>query len=102
MWRRLVDLASTAKLPGVCGIAGTRDQLEPRNRQDAWQGFAAKTQCRDPFEIIDAADLAGRVPCQRQCQLLRCNALAVVPNADQCRPALLDPDLDPPTRKSLG
>src|SRR3546814_16357150 len=63
MWRRLVDLASTATLPGVCGIGGTRDQLEPRNRQDARQGFAAKTQCPDPFEILEAADLAGRVPC---------------------------------------
>ena len=71
-----------------------RDQREPRHRSDARQRLAAKPQRGDAFQIIQRGDLAGGVPRQRQRDLLRVDADAVVAHADQAAAAALQLHLD--------
>ena len=65
-----------------------------RHRGDARQRLAAEAERRDRAEIVGAADLARRVPLDRQPRVLRLHPLAVVLDADQLLAAELDRDGD--------
>ena len=78
-----------AGLPGMGFLAGPAGQGESGNRSDAGQGFTTKAQTGDPFQVIEAGDLAGGVPRQRQLQIIRRDAVAVVGQTDQLDTALL-------------
>ena len=67
-------------------------ERHPRHRRDARQRLAAKPQCADALQIVYRGDLAGRVALERQRQLLRRDARAVIHHADQVQPAALQLD----------
>src|SRR6185295_5496998 len=58
------------------------------DRTDGSQRLAAKAQRGDGVEILVARQLGGRVPLQRERQLLRCHAVTVVAHAQQRRTAV--------------
>jgi hypothetical protein len=80
--------------PRVRFAIATRHQGEARYRSDRGQGLATETQAGHPHQVVDVGDLAGRMPCQRQRQLVAGDAMAVVADPDQPRTAVLDLDLD--------
>ena len=60
--RAAVDRTSAPDVPS----RGPRPQREVRHRRDRRQRFAAETQRRDPPQVVRRADLARRVPFDRQ------------------------------------
>ena len=78
------------------GAARARAQREVRHRGDARQRLAAEAERRDALEVVGAADLARRVPLDRQPRVLRLHPLAVVLDANQLLAAELDGDRDAP------
>jgi hypothetical protein len=81
-----------ADLPGMRQGFDATGQLDPRNRRDAGQRLAAKTQAGDAFEFVQAENLAGGMPGQRQRQFFRRDAAAVVGDPDQLDAAFLQID----------
>jgi hypothetical protein len=61
---------------------------------EAMLGNAAEAERSDALEIVDGRDLAGRVPRQRQPQLVALDSAAIVANPAQPHAALFDLDLD--------
>ncbi len=76
--------------------ARARPQHEVRHRRDRRQRFAAKTEREDGRQIVGAADLAGRVPLDRQPRVLRHHPFAVVLDAHLFLAAELDVDRETP------
>jgi hypothetical protein len=68
----------------------TRPQREARDRRDARQRLAAEAEGRDGREVLGAADLAGRVPLDREPRVLRGHPLAIVLDAHEALAAELD------------
>lgn len=97
--RRGPNLADRAAIaihaPRVVVPGAARRDLQSRDRADARQCLAAKTEAHETFQIIEACDLAGRVPRQREGELILRDPPAVVCDADQPRAAGLDLDRDP-------
>src|SRR5690606_27608131 len=92
-----------AELPAVrgdtkaaVGPGRPRRQDEARYRRDARQRLAAEPHRDERLEIVERRDLARRVPGQRERQLVRLDARAVVAHADQPGAAVLDLDVDTP------
>ena len=78
----------------VRGAGLARGQLDARHGRDARQRFAAKAERADALEVVDRRDLAGRVPGEREQQLVALDADAVVAHAAQPHAALFDLDFD--------
>ncbi len=53
------------------------------DRRDARQRFAAETEARDAFEVVERRDLAGRMPRDGQRQLRFADTAAVVADLQQ-------------------
>ncbi len=81
--------------PRVVGVRQARRKREARHRCDRRQRFAAKAERADAFEILERRDLARRMRGDRERQVVRIDARAVVPHADQARAARFDVHLDP-------
>ncbi|MNZ74185.1 hypothetical protein D3C78_926280 [compost metagenome] len=81
-------------LPGLRRTAAARGQGQSGHRADRGQRLAAKAQAQHPLEILQLADLAGGMAGQRQRQVVRLDAGAVVAHAQQLDAALLDLDVD--------
>ena len=73
------------------GAGGQRDL---RDGGDAGQRLAAKAQRVDVIQVLDLAQLAGRVPGKGQLDLGGGDAAAVVGDAHQAPPALAHLDVD--------
>jgi hypothetical protein len=80
----------------VIGGARAARQLEAAHRRDAGQRLAAEAQRVEPVEVLERADLAGGVTLERQRELVRLNALAVVGHLEELVERPLDPHLDRP------
>ena len=84
------QLTSAALSAGL----GARGDAQPRHRADRGQRLAAKAERRHRLEILERADLAGRVARERERQFRAGDATAVVAHPDQADAAALDVDLD--------
>ena len=73
-----------------------RPHHEMRDRRDAGQRLAAKSQRVDGGEIVGPLNLAGRVALERQPRIVRAHPLAVVFDAHQALAAHFDVDLNAP------
>ena len=71
------------------GVRLAAGQTEPCDRTDAGQRLATKAEGDHAFQVVQAADLAGRVTGDSQRQLVGTDALTVVGHPDQRHPALL-------------
>ncbi len=80
--------------PSVRLAHGARGERHTRDRRDRRQCLAAKTQCRDAFEVGGRAELGRGMPRQRERQLLARDAATVVHHADALHAAAGDVDLD--------
>ena len=83
------------QLPAVLLIGGARNQPQAGDGLDAGQRLATKAEAGDRLEIIEIADLAGRVGRDRQGKLLGRHAVAVVAHGQLLDPAGDDLHLDP-------
>ena len=86
-----VERGGPPGMPSRCHPAG---HLQARDGGDTGQGLAAKAQAGDPFQIVEAGDLAGCVTGQRQTQVVGGDAVAVIRDPDQADAALLQIDAD--------
>ncbi len=93
-WRHVTTFGFD--LPCLIGVAGARGQGQACHGADRSQRFAAKPQAHDPLEVFQVANLAGRVACQRQRQIVRRDAAAIVTHFQQFDAGLLDVDIDAP------
>ena len=82
--------------PGVVAAGGAGRERQPRHGGDARQRLAAEAEGGDGLEVIEAVDLAGGVPGEREAHFLLGDAAAVVAHPDEARPARLDLHLDAP------
>ena len=73
-----------------------RGDGQPRDGSRARQGFAAKAQGRDRFQIARRGDLARRVAGQGETQIVRVDAVAVVGHAHPAHAGLLHLHADVP------
>lgn len=80
--------------PGVLAAGQAGGDGETAHRGDRRQGLAAEAQGADRLEVVEAGDLAGRMPRHRQRQFIRRYTAAVVADADQADAALLQVDVD--------
>ena len=79
----------------ACSSRGNaRRQREPRDRRDARQRFAAESERRERFEVVERGDLARRVARQCERQLVARNTATVVRDANEARAAGFDVDRD--------
>ena len=105
---------TTMRVPGRCGdrfdrqrFLGVRDdaradlfdrvremQLEPRDRRDRSEPFAAKSERRNRFQIVRLRELARGVTPHGKRQFVRRNAAAVVDHFDAFGAAALEHDGD--------
>jgi len=69
-------------------------ERQTRNRGDAGQSFATKTERRHPAQIVKIADFAGGVPVQRQRQIVLFDAAAIVDHFDEFGAARREFDLN--------
>src|SRR5205085_6153082 len=69
-------------------------QLEVRHRADRRQGLAAETEASHADEILRRSNLRGRMTLERQDGVVARHPAAVVANADELPPAVLDGDVD--------
>jgi hypothetical protein len=76
------------------GAARTRFDQKPRDRADRGQRLAAKAERPDIDEIV-VRELRGRVALDREREIVRAHAAAVVGDDDLGEAALADRDLDP-------
>ena len=94
--RRRRGLAECAALaldaPGVTLAGRPAGQREVRDRGDARQGFAAETEARNAFEILERGDLAGGMPRESCGDLGRRDTLAVILDSDLAHAALAQHD----------
>jgi hypothetical protein len=67
---------------------------DPRHRGDRGQRLAAKAVTGDTFEVIEAGDLACRMPAQRKRKIVGRDAAAVVGDADQAHAACFQLHVD--------
>ena len=81
-------------LPGAFTATGRQD--EPGNGRYAGQRLAAETQRHDGLEVIEACDLAGRVPGQCQRHFVTRDSGTVIADTDQLLTARHEIDLDRP------
>ncbi len=86
--------AIDADLGARAGAARTRLQPEMRDGGDARQRLAAEAERRDPLEVVGMANLAGRMPLDRQPRVLRPHPLPVVLDTQELLAAHLDRDCD--------
>jgi hypothetical protein len=77
-------------------VGRPRDQPHARDGRDAREPLASKPERRNPFEIFGASELARRVACEGEVQLIRCDSRAVVRNVDRIEAAARDRDDDSP------
>ena len=87
-----VDADLGAALPS----ARARTQQEMRHRRDRRQRLAAEAEREDRGEIVGAADLARRMPLDREPRILRLHPFPIVLDADLFLAAELDVDRNPP------
>jgi hypothetical protein len=89
------DLAAAIEnlVRGV-GIGRATQDARLRNGSDARQRLAAETHRDDAEEILVGSQLAGRVGCERERQLLWRNPAAVVDHTDQLTATVLNLDDD--------
>ncbi len=93
--RRHADIAAVDLDPPRVGGAGrARGEREARHRGDRRQRLAAKAQRGDRLEVVRGRELRGRVPLDREQQVLADDALAVVGDADAADAAALEVDVD--------
>src|SRR3954453_5342230 len=72
---------------------GAAGECEMRDRSDTCQSFPAKSQARDALEVFQAGNLAGRMACQRECEVVARNACPIVADLDLLDAARLQLDL---------
>ncbi len=98
--RRRPDRADEALLRedrvSVGLAARSRGDAHARDRRERREGLAAKAERPHPVEILGRSDLAGRMPSQRERQVLRRDAAAVIAHPDAPSPAGFELDLDTP------
>jgi hypothetical protein len=70
--------------------AHARGQREARDRRHRGQRLAAKTHAGDVFQIVEAANLAGRMRGHRQRQFVGTDTATIVAHPDQPAAALFD------------
>ncbi|KAG1249243.1 hypothetical protein G6F65_019202 [Rhizopus arrhizus] len=75
-------------------VRAARGQGEAADRGDRWQRLPPETERGHRFKIIQVGDLAGGMARDRQWQLLRRDAAAVVADADQAHTAFFKIDVD--------
>ncbi len=68
---------------GALLLGGAREHAHLRDRGNGCQGLAPEPHGRHRFEVMQVADLAGRVAAQRNGQLFARNAAAIVFDGDQ-------------------
>jgi hypothetical protein len=78
----------------VLVVRAARGQGEAADRGDRRQRFTTEPERGHRFQIVQIGDLAGGVARYRQRQLFRCDAAAVVTDADQADTALFQIDVD--------
>ena len=78
---------------GLAGMPG--GDGEPRHRTDRGQRLAAEPQRADGEEIV-AVELRGRMPLDREHEVLARHAGAVIGDPDQPPPAAVGEHVDPP------
>src|SRR5690606_7385550 len=92
----VADRAAVDRDPKAAVRGGrARRQHEPGDRADTRQRLAAKPHRYERLEVVQACDLARRVPRHCERQLVGLDPAAVVGDADQPAAAVLDLDLDP-------
>ena len=79
---------------GVAGVGRAGGDLQAGGGADRGQCLAAKAQRCDVLEILERHDLAGRVPRQRNPDLVRLDADAVIAHPDQTASAAFEFHLD--------
>ncbi len=75
-------------------MCATRGQGETADRGDRRQRFTPEAERGHRFEVVQIGDLAGGMARYRQRQLFRCDATAVVADADQAYTALFKIDIN--------
>jgi hypothetical protein len=78
----------------ACCCRRAAGEGEARDGSHAGQPFTAKTQRAHLFQVVQRGNLAGGVAVQRQRQVIRRNAAAVIGDADQLDAALGQVDGD--------
>ncbi len=74
-------------------VRGARGEGQPRDRPDRGQGLAAEAQRADAGEVA-VGELGGGVALDREREVVRPHADAVIDDADEAPPTRLDRDLD--------
>ena len=92
----VIDAAVDANLGSARSAAGARAKHEVRDRRDARQRLAAKTERPDRAQIVSVRYLARGVALERQPGVLRLHSLAIVVDANQLLAAELDGNRDAP------
>jgi hypothetical protein len=95
--RRRPDLVPDAGLDQHSGagrrVRGARRDRQPRDGADGRQRLAAEAERADARQVA-VGQLRGGVALDREGEVLRAHAAAVVDDADELAPARLDPHLD--------
>ena len=82
-------------LPGFGLLRRAGGEGQSGDRADGGKRLPAKAEAVDPLQIVQGRDLGGGMARQRQHQFIPGDATAVVTDADQLGPALVDVDFDP-------
>ena len=87
--------ASTAISQALVGAGRPRGDPHPADRADRRQRLAAEAERGDAQQVV-LGQFRGAVPLDRQDQLFRRHAAAIVDDRDQCLTAFLQGDVDAP------
>ncbi len=80
------------QLPGAIGLLRAGYQGQTRNRCNTGQGFTAKPERGDVFQICQAVDLARGMAGQRTHQLITIDTATIINNPNQPRTTRIDFD----------
>jgi len=94
LWRQCRSAATGHFQPRtMLGNRLPRGKRKAADRGDRWQRFATKPHGGDLLQIIEAGDLAGGMARHRQHQFIARETNAIVADADQAYPTLLQIDI---------
>ena len=87
---------AAVRLDLPAGILARRARREHQagHRCNAGQGLAAEPEGHDRLQVLEAANLTGRMPRERQRQFVPVDTGTIVAHADQLRAACSDVDVD--------
>src|SRR2546429_3332782 len=76
------------------GARFARGQAKSRHTGDAWQSFAAKSECCHGLKISSRPNLARRMPLQRKQRVIAVHAAAVIYDANERNSSATNNDID--------